>query len=64
MSPSTSILDAKENFKRLIVHHKGDATIHEVKDALDELVRLAAQEREDGVDGAWRRRMVACTLCG
>ncbi|KAL3816743.1 hypothetical protein ACHAXA_002229 [Cyclostephanos tholiformis] len=52
MSSPSSKLDAKENFKRLIVEHNGDGTNPEVKGALDELVRLAAEKRGNCVDGA------------
>lgn len=41
---STSRL-AKEKFKRLIIDHNGDADHQDVKDALDELVRLGKLER-------------------
>jgi hypothetical protein len=41
---STSRL-AKEKFKRLIIDHNGDADHQDVKDALDELVRLGKEER-------------------
>jgi hypothetical protein len=58
LSPSSK-LEAKENFKRLIVQHKGDAANPEVKFALDELVRLAVDEREDCVDGADARSPAA-----
>ena len=52
MSSSSLRLDAKENFKLLIIQHHGDATSNEVKKSLDELVRLAAEYREYGVDSA------------
>jgi hypothetical protein len=50
MSPSSSASsssrrDAKEKFKRLIIEHKGDADHEDVKEALDELVQLAKEER-------------------
>ena len=40
-------LDAKEAFKSLLVQHKGDATHPEVNAALEQLVQLAAKDRED-----------------
>ncbi|KAL3771548.1 hypothetical protein ACHAWU_003723 [Discostella pseudostelligera] len=43
------ILDAKESFKRLLIQHKGGATHPEVNAALEQLVQIAAKDRE-GVD--------------
>ena len=52
---STSRL-AKEKFKRLIIDHNGDADHQDVKDALDELVRLGRRRgiRKNARDGTRR----------
>ena len=57
---STSRL-AKEKFKRLIIDHNGDADHQDVKDALDELVRLGKEERNKKVRA---RRIKARTKSG
>ncbi|KAL7524909.1 hypothetical protein ACHAXR_000771, partial [Thalassiosira sp. AJA248-18] len=45
--------NAKETFKRVLIEHKGECTHPEVKDALDNLVQLAAKERGDNDDAIW-----------
>lgn len=44
---TSSISDAKESFRKLLIEHKGDAKHPEVKAALDTLIQLAANDRGD-----------------
>lgn len=44
---TTTKVEAKETFKRLLIEHKGDAKHPDVSKALDTLVELAAKEEEE-----------------
>lgn len=51
METTKTKAEAKEAFKRVLIEHKGEGSHPDVQLALDDLVRLAAEERGEG--GEW-----------